>query len=196
MKLGYASGLAALIAGMAALPLASQAAPQSCTAGTPTPASYTWNFQAEASRVLSGLQVDAAKAQYLADKLQTFSLDANVDWQLHANQLAALKREVDDMGRRLCRLEQIRPVAAPWQQKAIDDAASSVRLMADNVQDAINFLNEYHRNFWEPAYRHNVSNVFRESGQLSQSVKSLEQFAKVHSEDLQLEKELSVGGKS
>jgi hypothetical protein len=196
MKLKYAPGLVALIAGMAALPVASQAAPQSCTAGKPTPASYTWNFHAEASRLLSGIQVDAAKAHDRAAKLDVYTLDSNVDWRLHANQLDALKREVDDMGQRLCRLEQIRHVAAPWQQKAIDDAAASVRLMADNVQEAIEFLNEYQANFWEPGYRHNVSNVLHESGQLSRSVQNLEQYATVHREDLQLQKELGIGGKS
>ncbi len=82
------------------------------------------------------------------------------------------------MGRRLCRLEQIRRVAAPWQQKAIDDAASSVRLMGDNVQDAINFLEAHQADFWEPSYRQNVANVFNESGQLSQSVKDLERGSK------------------
>ena len=180
MKLNTA-GLAALIAGIAAFPVSSEAAPQTCSTGKPTPASYTWNFQAEASRLLNGIEVDAAKAQHRADRLQQSSLNEDLAWQFHATRLAALKREVNDMGRRLCRLEQIRRVAAPWQQKAIDDAASSVRLMADNVQDAINFLEEHQDNFWEPAYRHNVSNVFHESGQLFESVRNLEQGAKVSS---------------
>jgi hypothetical protein len=177
MKLLHTVGLATLIAGMVALPPASQAAPQTCPAGKVTPASYTWNFQAEASRLLNRIQADARRAQYRADKLANSSLNGAVPWQVNATQLTGLKHEVNDMGRRLCRLEQIRRVAAPWQQKAIDDAASSVRLMADNVQDAINFLEKYQDNFWEPAYRHNVSNVFHESAQLSQSVKNLEQAA-------------------
>ncbi len=165
-------------------------------AGKPTPASYTWNFHAEAARLLNGIQVDAAKAHDRAANLDAYALDSAVSWQFHANQLATLKSVVDDMGRKLCRLEQIRRVTTPWQRKAIGDAAVSVRLMADNVQDAINFLNEYQNNFWEPGYRDNVSNVFRESGQLSQSVKTLEQYAKVHGEDLHLENELGVGSNS
>lgn len=196
MKLKYAPGLIALIAGMVAIPMASPAAPQSCVSGKPTPASYTWNFHAEASRLLSGIQADAAKAHDRAATIDAYALDGAVPWQFHANQLAALKHEVDDMGRKVCRLEQIRRVAAPWQRKAIDDAAPSVRLIGDNVQDAINFLNEYQNNFWDPGYRHNVSNVFKESGQLSQSVKSLEQYAKVHHEDLQLQGEMGLGRQS
>ena len=185
MKFRYAPGLVALIAGMVAIPVASQAAPQSCTAGKPTPASSTWDFHGEATRLLSGIQVDAAKAHDRAAKIDAFTLDGNVSWEFHADQLAALKREVDDMGQEVCRLQQIRRVAAPWQRKAIDDATPSVRLMADNVNDAINFLNQYQDNFWDPGYRHNVSNVLHESGQLSQSVKGLEQFAKVHRQGMQ-----------
>ncbi len=44
--------------------------------------------------------------------------------------------------------------------------------MADNVQDAITFLRKHESNFWEPAYRLNVSNVLHDSSQLSQSVKN------------------------
>ncbi len=178
----YATELAALVAGMVALPLAAQAAPQSCAAGKPTPASYTWNFHAEAGRLLNAIQVDAAKAYDRAARIDQYDLNSGMDWHFHANQLAALKSTVDDMGQKLCRLEQIRRVAAPWQQKAIDDAAASVKLMADNVEDAINFYNEYQNYFWEPDYRHNVDNVLHESGQLSRSVKTLEQYAKVHGE--------------
>jgi hypothetical protein len=183
MRLRHTPGLVALIAAMVALPLASQAAPQSCTAGKPTKASNTWNFRAEATRLLSGIQADAAKAHAHADKLNTYDLDSSITWQYHAHRLAELKNEVDDMGRKLCRLQQIRRVTAPWQQKAIDEAKVSVRLMADNVNDAINFLNEYQDDFWTPSYRLNVSNVFRESGHLSQSVKTLEQTAAVHGEN-------------
>jgi hypothetical protein len=196
MKLTCASGLAALIAAMVALPVTAAAASTSCGAGRPAPASYTWNFHAEASRLLSGIQAEAAKAQNRAATLDSYALDSNVDWQLHASQLAALKHEVDGMGRKLCRLEQIRRVTAPWQQKAIADAAPMVQLMADNVQDAIAFLNQHEGSFWEPASQLNISNVLNESGQLSRSVKNFEQYAKVHREDLQLKKGLGAGRNS
>ncbi len=175
MKLKHAAGLAALIAGIAALPVSSQAAPQSGTAGKPAPASSASDLRAEASRLLSGLQLDVAKAQYRADKLQVYSLDEGVNWESHASQLSALKDTVDDMGQRVYRLEQIQHAAAPWQQKAIDDTAASVKLMADNVADAIHFMNRNQEDFWEPAYRRNVDNVVLESSQLSRSVKNLEQ---------------------
>ena len=179
MKLRHTAGLAVLIAGIAALPVSSQAAPRSSTAGKPAPASSASDLRAEASRLLSGLQSDAAKAQYRANRLQVFSLDQGITWESHAQQLIDLKYAVDDMGQRVYRLEQIQRAAAPWQQKSVDDAAATVKMMADNVADAITFLNKYQEDFWEPTYRHNVDNVVRESSQLFQSVKNLEQSARV-----------------
>ena len=174
MKLRY-SGLAALVAAVVAVPVASQAAPQTCTAGKATPASYTWNFPTEASQLLNGIQQDANKAEDRASTLDMFTMNSNIDWQIHAFELNALRREVNDMGRKLCRLEEIRRVAAPWQRKAIDAAAPDILLMADNTGDAIHFANEYQNNFWRPSYRKNVRNVLQESGQLNQSMKTFEQ---------------------
>ena len=74
----------------------------------PAPASSASDLRAEASHLLSGRQLDAAKAGYRASKLQVFSLDEGVTWESHAYQLNALKNAVDDTGQRVYRLEQTR----------------------------------------------------------------------------------------
>ena len=40
-------------------------------------------------------------------------------------------------GRQLCRLEAIRCVVEPWQQKTIDRTATDFTLLVDNTQDAL-----------------------------------------------------------
>jgi hypothetical protein len=184
--------LAAVIAGLVALPVASRAATRSCTAAAkPTAASYTWHFRAEATRLLNGIQVDAAKAQRHAATLESYA-DEHLSWQSNESQLDSIRSRVDDMGRKLCRLEQIRRVTAPWQQEAIGKVAPMVRLTADNLQDAINFLNRRQGSFWMPSYQKNVDNMYTETGKLSRSVNNLEEYASVHREDLHLAHELNL----
>jgi hypothetical protein len=193
MNLKHCATTFLVFAGMAALPATSLAAEShACAPGKPTPQSYTWDFRGEASRLLNDIQVDAAKAQQHASKLDVFAADPLISWQTHAGQLASIRREVNDMGRKLCRLEVIRRVVAPWQQEAIDRTAPSVRLMADNAEDALVFLNNNQGNFWQPDYQKYVANLDQESGQVSHSVKTFEEYAKVHSEDLHLRKELGT----
>jgi hypothetical protein len=165
------------------------ATPPQCSSAEPTAASYTWDFHKEASDLLNGLRVDARKARSAADQLRAFENEPEISWQSHADRLAQIKNEVNDMGAKLCRLEAIRSAALPWQQKAIDDVAPAVRLMADNVDDAILYLNAHQGNFWVPAYDLYVTNLSTQSGHLEGVVHNFEQYAR-------LNKELSSAQKS
>jgi len=181
-----------LVAGLAAMPVSSMAATaQSCVPGKATPESYTWDFKAEASKLLDQIRMDAVKAQGRADVIKTYNLEP-ISWQSHADELTAIKREINDMGRKLCRLEQIRRVLAPWQQQTIDRIAPQVRLMANSATDAISFLNSNEGNFWEPIYQKYTSNIAQDSGRISRSVTNFEEYAKAHSEEMHLQKSLGV----
>ena len=181
-----------LVAGIAVLPVSSMAATaHSCVPGRVTPQSYTWDFKAEASRLLDQIRVDAVKAHGQADLIKSFNLEP-ISWQSHSEQWSAIKREVNDMGGKLCRLEQIRRVLAPWQRQAIDRVAPQVRLMADSATDAIYFLNANEGHFWEPVYRKYTSNVDQDSGRILRSVSNFEEYAKTRGEEMNLQKSLRV----
>jgi hypothetical protein len=182
-----------LISALAVAPVfAVAASPKECQPGPPTAESYQWNFQREASQLLQGIQEDAMNAQDHANLLENFDTNLSVSWRSHAGELTAIKHEVNDMGQKLCRLETIRTALAPWQQKAVDRVAPDVRLMADNVQDAILFLNHNQNTLWLPTYRKYAKNLYQEASTLSQSVKSYEEYAKAHREDLNLGKQLGL----
>jgi hypothetical protein len=194
MRFAQLATVLPLAAGMAAFPAVSMAATGACTPGEPTAASHTWNFHAEATRLLNGIQQDAVRAKNHADKLETFTMEPGIDWQVHVYELSSLKHEVDDMGAKLCRLETIRRVSAPWQQKAIQRVAPQVRYMADNVTDALNFAGSRESSFWLASYRHNVSNLYRESSQLAKSVKNYEKYASARTQVARLGNELHMAG--
>jgi hypothetical protein len=182
-----------LLAGTVLAPVAFPApTSESCTPGKPGPASYTWNFRQEASRLLNRIQIDSEKASTQADRLVTDASENDLSWQAHADKLASIRRDVNDMGRKICRLEQIRRMEAPWQQKALDRSYPLVRLMADNTTDALNYLRANEKDLWRPVYRKYAENLYNESAQLSQSLKAFDEYAQARTEDAQLAHNLGL----
>lgn len=181
----------------AVLPAASAAVHvKQCVAGKPTAASYTWNFQKEADNIFGAIQSDAVNAQYHAEKLQSFAWDTNLSWQSHPNQLWQLKTEINDMGGRLCRLETIRRVVAPWQQRTMDRIATTVRSMAANAQNAIVFLNHNQKMLWSPTCRDYSDNLYLEANSLTQSVAHAVEYAKAGAQYQQLRNDIGVKASS
>ena len=116
-----------------------------------TPALYTWNCKAEANRTFEPVARDDAAVLDHAARLDTFSRQPGIRWQSHGVELDAIKARVNDMGSKLCRLETIRRVLDPWQQREVDRIANRVQLLADNTQDAIQYLNTYQSRLLMPA---------------------------------------------
>jgi hypothetical protein len=132
---------------------------QECIAGKPTAASYTWNFKHEADTIFENIQATAKRARLQADTLQSFDQDSQLSWDSHEAKLRELKNDINSIGARFCRLETIRRVVAPWQQKAIDRMAATVQLMADNDQDALNLLNANRQAYLLGSYQRYVNTL-------------------------------------
>ncbi len=177
---------------LSAFPATKAAVAQACVAGEATAASFTWDFKGEANTIFKDVQDDAQQALYHADELQSFAENSNLDWQTHANQLEYLKSEINDMGAKLCRLETIRRVLAPWQQNAIDEIATDARLMAGNAQEAIVFGTSNPKELWRAGYQDHVNSLYREAQSLTHSVTHAVEFAGVSQQYQQLRKELGV----
>ena len=186
----YAKLVGCLFAGALILPAASLSSNRACALGAPTAQSYTWNFRQEAQALLDDVGAEAWQASYHADRLQNFS--QQIDWQEHADELNAIRTEVNDMGSKLCRLEVIRRVVAPWEQQAIDDAAPLIVEMSNEAQSAITFLNDNHNHLFNPAYHAYSEEMYQQSSKLSHELSEFNDFGKVHQEDIRLEKSLGL----
>jgi len=181
-------------AAMGVLPAASAFAAmvRECPTGKPTAASYTWNFRREANNLFSDVQTRALHAEDHAYRLQSFLLDANMSWQSDVNELIPLRSEVNRMGNDLCRLETIRRVLAPWQQRSVDRIHATIQLLADNTQDAITFENGHHQMLWSPTYQKYVDNIARLTRSLTNSSGNAVEYAKVRSQYRDLRGELGA----
>lgn len=163
-----------------------------CAPGSPTAASYTWNFKAEANSIFQDLETLARQTRGDADQFQNYSRDEAVSWELQSDQLNILKQEVNDMGARLCRLETIRRVLEPWQQAEVDRIAQEVQLMADSTQDAIVYLAGHEHDLWVPTYQKYANNLYKEAGSLTQSLGNAVSYANVSKEYQDLRHKLGV----
>jgi hypothetical protein len=65
------------------------------------------------------IQSTAARLTRDAAKLESFR-GGGLSRQTHATQLTLAKGDINNIGDRLERLQQIRNMTAPWQQQAID----------------------------------------------------------------------------
>lgn len=184
MNISKISRTDCLLAAIVVSPVMSMGVEQrACTPGQPTEESYTWNFSREASGILKEIRADATKAENQADQLHSFSTRTSLDWQSHASELRSIKAEVNDMGARLCRLETIRTAVLPWQRKAIDRTAVLTREMANNTTQAIKYLDNSQGHFSSPAYRQYATNLYNESGRLSQTIGNFEKLAKLRQQE-------------
>ncbi len=160
-----------VIAALAALPAwASEIQPLACPVEPAPPAA-----EVQASHLVQQIQADAVEAQQAADRLDTLVRDgSDVDFRSHARYLEAVRDEVNDMGQRLCQLEKMRPAEARWEQKAIRQTGSVLPLLADNVADAVTFLNQHQDALWEPGYGRYVDNLYVQSKHLARALARLE----------------------
>ena len=172
------------------------AAVHECVAGSPTAASYTWDFKAEANSIFQNLDILARQTRNHADQLQTYDRNNGVSLESQADQLDMIKQEVNDMGPKLCRLETIRRVLAPWQQTEVDRIAGEVRLMADNTQDAIVYLQGHGEELWVPAYQKYATNLYKEAGALTESLSEAVTYASVSKEYQDLRHKLGMPASS
>lgn len=154
--------------------------------------SHQWDYSREARGLLATLEYDATHVSRNAERLQSLTADPNIGKQAHAKLLNQIRAEVNEMGRKLTRLEAIRNSVAPWEQKAIDQAAPAIRLMADNTQDAMHFLNTNPEETWKPIYGKYVTNLFNEASGLGSTVRRYEEYARIHSEDQHMQKALDM----
>jgi hypothetical protein len=161
---------------MAFVPLNSMpAATRECIAGQATPESYKWNFKHEAAQLLDQVGREAVDARQHADKLQAAAEDTDLDWRYDAMQLNTIRDDINNMGNMLCRLETIRRVASPQEQRAIDSAHTILATMAANADAAIVHLNQNQIDYWQPMYRTYAMNLYTDARKLCNNIKKFDE---------------------
>jgi hypothetical protein len=148
-----------------------------CVVPKVTPQSYTWDFKGEANRIFKDIQDEANDALYRSDQLQTFTMNDG-PWGGDSDLLNRVKEDVNSIENKLCRLETIRRVVDPEQQRTIEKIGVSAQLMANSLVSAYQFGDAHPEALWSPAFRRSLDNLRTEASRLTHSVDSAVQYAK------------------
>jgi hypothetical protein len=101
-----------------------------------------------------------------------------------------MKDDVNDMGRLLSRLDQMRVQLGPEDREVVDRASALLKEMAANTTTAVQYLNTDQQNFGMPSYRKSVENLVNESNQLSAALNHVIALDKTRTREKHLEKSL------
>jgi hypothetical protein len=167
------------VAALLLIPIAAMASNRKCEASAPTAESYTWEFPAEATILLGEIQAEAALVRQSADRLQSYARYYQVSPQSHAEQLDNVRRSVNIIGENLCRLQTIRHVTAPWQQRAIDHLYPSAAALARHVTAAISNLREKPHGLYVTDYENHIDSVYNYADSINASAEAFIEHAQL-----------------
>ncbi len=108
-----------------------------------------------------------------AEKLDSLTPSRQVDWTSHAHNLEILKEQVNQLGRTLTNLEELKPQANEGQRMAIENARPHLVGVAQEVTEAIDLLSEDRRSVYGPPYSDTVNNIYNHATSLHETVDTI-----------------------
>lgn len=129
----------------------------------------------DSSRVknrLASLELEAARANRLAQQLESLNR-SRVSWESHADYLSSLSHSVNQMGKLLQELEDMKPAAGNLQAKAIEHARPHLEEVAARLEGSITSLRNDRRIITHPDYRDGLRQIASNSQMLSQKVDAI-----------------------
>lgn len=129
----------------------------------------------------------ALEMQRHADQLDAMTLSKQLDWRTHAASLTTLKQHVNELGRTLASLEELKPVANEGQRLAIENARPHLVGVAQEVTRAINLLSDGRKNVYMLPYTETVGDLSGHAASLYETVDTLMDYEKARIRLLNLE---------
>ena len=99
------------------------------------------NDSKEVSTLLDEIKSEAVQLRHDAEELKTYT-HSKLSWETHAEKIDQVKQHVNNAGKSLGKLDNVRANAAPWQQQAIDRVTPLLKELAANVEGTIAHLDQ------------------------------------------------------
>lgn len=122
---------------------------------------------------LSTFEQQAFEVSRGADTLLLLTRDRQTSWESHIHYLNTLRQGVNDMGRMLAKLEEMKPLASEVQQMAIERARPHLVALADETREAINLVQAERWNIRQPEYAATVADLSLHADGLYQTVDTI-----------------------
>jgi uncharacterized surface protein with fasciclin (FAS1) repeats len=125
------------------------------------------------SDMLAAFESKAIETRRDAALLESKRRNAQINWRSHAAKFAEIKEHVNEMGKMLAELEQMKSKATLFQEKAIEAARPHLEAMAQRVEKGIKWLNEDRRSIYRTDYMDNLHGIWSSADQLYREVDTI-----------------------
>lgn len=143
---------------------------------------------AQATRLLERARTSATQLKNDSVEMESYA-GTQLTWESHANQVNRIKEHINDSGKILAELHDVRGSAEPWQQEAIDKITPLLQNLASNTESIIDHLNERNQT-WHPEYRGYLESNAEMATDLSNLIRDYIDYGKARSKTESLGKTL------
>ncbi len=119
---------------------------------------------------LSSFKEMALEVRRHADTLDSMTPTRQFDWRSHAHSLEILKEQVNDLGRTLTNLEELKAQANGGQQMAIASARPHLAAVAQELSRALNLIADDRKSIYWAPYTDTVSNLYNHAASLYETM--------------------------
>lgn len=124
------------------------------------------------------MEDQAYQTEKVSDGASQLSRFSETSWEDLADKLALVRENVNDMGKELARLEDLRPTMPAAEQEEIDQITPVLQNLASHTEAAITQLNQHELTFWSTNLPDDLGNIYRGAKQVNGSVASFERSMK------------------
>ena len=123
--------------------------------------------------LLASFESKAIETRRDAAMLESKRRNPRLGWESHSSKLNLMKLHINEMGKMLAELEQMKPKATLFQEKAIEAARPHLEDLARRVEKAIGWLNEDRTSIAKAEYKDNLHGIWSDADQLYRNVDTI-----------------------
>ena len=123
--------------------------------------------------LLASFESKAIETRRDAAMLESKRRNPRLGWESHSSKLNLMKLHINEIGKMLAELEQMKPKATLFQEKAIEAARPYLEDLARRVEKAIGWLNEDRTSIAKAEYKDNLHGIWSDADQLYRNVDTI-----------------------
>lgn len=144
--------------------------------------------------LLRDVALEAHRVAYISDQLEAAYRAPTELRGTYISDLEQTRREINQAGDELRRLESDRPALTPWERQALDQVEPLLASVARNETRLILYYNEHRPNLANPEFKHLIEQVRADSRQAARLLDDYFKLDKVRKSESRILKTLGNPG--
>lgn len=147
---------------------------------------------AQISKLLNEARSYAVQTDNDYAQLESFTNNTRLKWQSHAIQIDSIRSHINNLGKVVKQMDDIKSQGSPWQQAAIERINPLLSLMAHDLTKTIEYGNEHPNRIQTMPYKDYVRSGAELASHTSRLVSDLVAYGKAESRAQRLEQKLEL----